>query len=94
MKRRVAILASLLMTAVAGFTGNIFGDANGDGRVDMADVVAVVNAAMGHAPDNFDEATMRRMPAFWQRACLTRRSTAPMLLKTIMSEPSPRAICR
>ena len=56
MKRKVAILASLLMTAVAGFTGNLFGDANGDGRVDMADVVAVVNAAMGNAPENFDEA--------------------------------------
>ena len=56
MKKKLAILAGLLMVAVAGFTGNIFGDANGDGRVDMADVVAVVNAAMGHAPDNFDEA--------------------------------------
>ena len=56
MKKKLAILAGLLMVAVAGFTGNIFGDANGDGLVDMADVVAVVNAAMGHAPDNFDEA--------------------------------------
>ena len=56
MKRKVAILSGLLLTAVAGFTGNFFGDANGDGRVDMADVVAVVNAAMGHAPENFDEA--------------------------------------
>lgn len=56
MKRKVAILSGLLLTAVAGFTGNLFGDANGDGRVDMADVVAVVNAAMGHAPENFDEA--------------------------------------
>lgn len=56
MKRKVALLSALLLTAVAGFTGNIFGDANGDGRVDMADVVAVVNAAMGNAPDNFDEA--------------------------------------
>ena len=56
MKRKVALLSALLLTAVAGFTGNIFGDANGDGRVDMADVVAVVNAAMGNDPDNFDEA--------------------------------------
>ena len=56
MKRKVALLSALLLTAVAGFTGNIFGDANGDGRVDMADVVAVVNAAMGRAPENFDEA--------------------------------------
>ncbi len=56
MKRKVAILSGLLLTAVAGFTGNLFGDANGDGRVDMADVVAVVNAVMDNAPDNFDEA--------------------------------------
>ena len=56
MKRTVALLSALLLTAVAGFTGNLFGDANGDGRVDMADVVAVVNAAMGNDPDNFDEA--------------------------------------
>ena len=56
MRRRVTILAGLLLTAVAGFTDNLFGDANGDGWVDMADVVAVVNAAMGHAPENFDEA--------------------------------------
>lgn len=56
MKRKVALLSALLLTAVAGFTGNIFGDANGDGRVDMADVVAVVNTVMGNTPDNFDEA--------------------------------------
>lgn len=56
MKRKVEILVCLLLTAVAGFTGNLFGDANGDGRVDMADVVAVVNAVMDNAPDNFDEA--------------------------------------
>ena len=56
MKRKVTILASLLLMAVAGYTGNLFGDANGDGRVDMADVVAVVNVVMGNAPDNFDEA--------------------------------------
>ena len=56
MKRKVALLSALLLTAVAGFTGNLFGDANGDGKVDMADVVAVVNAVMGHAPEIFDEA--------------------------------------
>ena len=56
MKRKVALLSALLLTAVAGFTGNIFGDANGDGKVNIADVVAVVNAAMGNDPDNFDEA--------------------------------------
>lgn len=56
MKRKVALLSALLLTAVAGFTGNLFGDANGDGRVDMADVVAVVNTVMGNAPENFDEA--------------------------------------
>ena len=44
------------MTSVAGFTGNLFGDVNGDGKVNVADVVAVVNAVMGNAPDNFDEA--------------------------------------
>lgn len=39
-----------------GFSGEISGDANGDGVVDVADVVAVVNYILGKASGNFNEA--------------------------------------
>ena len=54
MKRIVAILVCLLLTAVAGFTGNLFGDANGDGEINMSDVMSIVNYTLGSPAPSFD----------------------------------------
>ena len=60
-KKRViscVITAALLVTtipfpAIAKTSGNLYGDANGDGKIDLLDALAIDKYLAGTAEDNF-----------------------------------------
>ena len=56
MMRRIGLLITLLlcMFAIHKIVAAEIGDANGDGVVNVADIIAVVNAACGQESDEFD----------------------------------------
>ena len=54
--KAIAVKNGMDDSEVAEFTYGLIGDANGDGVVDVADVVAVVNKILNKASGNFNEA--------------------------------------
>ena len=68
-KKRViscVMTAALLVTtipfpAIAKTSGNLYGDANGDGKIDLLDALAIDKYLAGTTEDNFQSANARLM---------------------------------